>query len=113
MYPGYYLFFMHASVFALVLSTFKKHLLGLFELGEDKQPKNKRAFAVFEGAFCVATQLLLDYVIIPFRAMSLERSLAGWRSIHFIGHIVAFLVLLADIAFAVVKRSAKPRAKTQ
>lgn len=103
-YPGYYLFFLHASVFSLAVSTMKKELLTRFVLDENKVPRSPRVYRAFEGFFCVVTQLLLDYVILPFRAMSVERSLAGWRALNYIGHILVLGVLLVDAVFYLVPR---------
>lgn len=110
-YPGYYLFFLHASVFSLAVSTMKKELLTRVVLDENKVPRSPRAYKAFEGFFCVVTQLLLDYVILPFRAMSVERSLAGWRSLNYIGHILVLGVLLVDAVFCLVPRR-RPRSPT-
>lgn len=103
-YPGYYLFFLHASVFSLAVSTLKKELLVRFVLDENGVPRSPHVYGVFEGFFCAVTQLLLDYVILPFRAMSVERSLAAWRALNFIGHILVAIVLLVDAGFRLVPR---------
>jgi len=98
-YPGYYLFFLHACIFSLIVSALKQHILVLFINDENGNPRNPAVDKIFKVICCISTTLLLDYVIIPFRAMSLERSMNAWGGLYYMGHILSFVALIIDIGF--------------
>jgi len=98
-YPGYYLFFLHACVFSLIVSDLKHHIQVHFIEDEDGKPRNPTVSKIFNVICCISTTALLDYVIIPFRAMSLERSMIAWGSLWYMGHILSGVALIIDIGF--------------
>lgn len=102
MYPGYFLFFLHAAAFSLVLSALKANIEKRYILDENKAPKNPTVHKVFLVICSLVTTWSLDYVILPFRAMSLERSLAAWGSLYFIGHIITAIALVINLLLPVL-----------
>jgi len=98
-YPGYYLFFLHACIFSLILSDLKHRILVHFIQDENGAPRNPTVSTIFNVICCISTNMLLDYVIIPFRAMSVERSMNAWGGLYYIGHILSAVALVVDIGF--------------
>jgi len=96
-YPGYYMFFLHACVFSLVLSHLREQVMARFIMNEKGEPRNAIVGKIFSVISCVATTVLLDYVIIPFRAMSFERSMTAWGSLGYFGHVLTVIYLVFDI----------------
>jgi len=109
-YPGYYLFFLHACVFSLITSDMKHQIQIRFIQDENGVPYNATVGKVFNVICSICTTLLLDYVIIPFRAMSVERSMNAWGSLYYLGHILTGVSLVIDLVlrFAV---PVKPKTK--
>jgi len=110
-YPGYYMFFFHAAAFSIVLSDLKANIEKRFLLDENKAPKNPTGYKVFLVICCLITNFTLDYVIIPFRAMSLERSLNAWGSLYFIGHIISAVALVLNVVFKLTAPRKPPKTK--
>ena len=82
-----------------------------FIMDEDGKPRNATVGKVFNIICCLGTNMLLDYVIIPFRAMSLERSMTAWGSLHYVGHIGTAISLVIDIILRLTAPRKEKKAK--
>jgi len=107
-YPGYYLFFLHACIFSLILSDYLHNIRVHFIEDENGVPHNAIVGKIFNIICGICTTMLLDYVIIPFRAMSMEKSMTAWGSLYYLGHILIGVCLIVNIGFKLIA-SKKPK----
>ena len=104
-YPGYYLTFMSAPLFAVLekqLITIVNPLLYADAKGVPSkkavQPrKGREVFAYAYTALCVlVTNITLDYTALPFELVRWDLSIAMWGSLHYALHVAALgLTVLA------------------
>jgi lysophospholipid acyltransferase len=80
-YPGYYLFYLSASM----VQSVEKMLVA--RIGRPNGPLAK-------AAWHIAVPLMLNYLVLPFLLLGFDRSVFVWKSLYFVGHVFAAAVWL-------------------
>jgi len=90
-YPGYYIFFLSAAVLQAAIKSVRSHVRPLFL----RSPGAKR---FYDAAGVVVTAITIAYFGSAFMALYVDRALAIWRRVHYVGHVI----LLGAALFALV-----------
>ncbi|TYZ65735.1 hypothetical protein PybrP1_011996 [[Pythium] brassicae (nom. inval.)] len=89
-YPGYYLFFLTIPLATSVNRLARKHIRPLFLASGDALK------LAYDGVGMLCTALMINYLAVSFVVLSWEQAIAGFRSMHFAGHLglgAAFVLL--------------------
>jgi len=95
-YPGYYTFFISGALFEVCADMLKANLRHFVVDADGKAKPIKPAYD-FAGWFL--TYCTITYMTISFRLLAFSYAIAAWRSIYFIGHIVAITFILTFTFF--------------
>jgi len=89
LYPGYYAFFFSCAYF-LVISTYGRSVWRSYFLKDPSNPRKsevKSSIQYYHMLTWVVVQGALDYCILSFRVLSIERTIKSWNSIFWLAHV--------------------------
>ena len=84
-YPGYFLFFGFATLGTSAEDACRKHI-GPWFLADGAPLARFRWFYTLIGV--LSTMLMLNYYGLAFVVLSFEDSIALWKSLYFVGHVL-------------------------
>ncbi|RHZ49968.1 hypothetical protein Glove_508g65 [Diversispora epigaea] len=90
-YPGYYLTFISGAFFQSLHRKFRRHVRPIF-----LAPRFAHLKSLYDFLGWLATQSIINYLVIPFNLLTLKNSLQVWSNLYFCGHLV---ILFSHIAF--------------
>lgn len=99
-YPGYYIFFLTIPLATSVNRLSRKHIRPYFVKQDGTFSRLK---PLYDATGLVATALIINYLAVSFVALSWERSIIGFRNMHYAGHICLVLLYLLLSAVPVKK----------
>lgn len=94
-YPGYYMFFLSASVGQTINGMIKKKIRPYFMEDDGKTAKPTKA--IYDILGMVTVSVTVNYWVIAFVEMDMKLSWAAYKSLYFFGHIgmpVVYVLLL-------------------
>ncbi|KAJ5545390.1 Membrane bound O-acyl transferase MBOAT [Penicillium sp. DV-2018c] len=97
-YPGYYMTFVLGSFIQTVAKNFRRYVRPFFLTPDGTKPTpNKRYYDILSW---FATQLTLNFAVVPFILLNFQDSLTVWSRIYFYGIINCAVPLLAFASFS-------------
>ncbi|CAH1766823.1 14917_t:CDS:2, partial [Entrophospora sp. SA101] len=90
-YPGYYLTFASGAFIQSLHRSIRRHIRPIF-----LTPKFKSYKHIYDFLGWLSTQIMINYLVLPFNILSLEGSLYAWKSVYFCGHLT---ILLTNMLF--------------
>jgi lysophospholipid acyltransferase len=109
-YPGYYIFFLSIAVCTNVHRSVRRAVRPRFMAADGVTPGPYKP--AYDVASALATSVTVNYFIMSFVVLALDRSVAAFRGFGFFGHY-ALLAALALFASGAVRPPRKPAAKAQ
>lgn len=104
-YPGYYLFFLSTSLCASVHRQVRRNIRPYFMASDGKTPGPYKA--LYDILSAIATSMTINYFIMSFVVLALDRSVAAFRGFGFFGHYV-LLAAIFIFRFGMIRPPAKP-----
>merc|ERR1712176_1689068 len=82
-YPGYYLFFLSVPLLTFVERLAKKKISPYF---------SPERWTLYDIACMLCTSFSIEYMVLAFALLALDRSWDAWKSFYFFGHIGGFVL---------------------
>lgn len=86
-YPGYYLTFASGAFIQSLHRSIRRHIRPIF-----LTPKFKSYKSIYDFLGWLSTQIMINYLVLPFNILSLRGSLYAWKSVYFCGHLTIVLM---------------------
>lgn len=91
-YPGYYLFFLSTALCANVHRHVRRNIRPRFMAADGKTPGPFKP--LYDLLSAIATSMTVNYFIMSFVVLALDRSIMAFRGFGFFGHYVLFAAIL-------------------
>ena len=91
-YPGYYMFFLSIAVASAIHRQVRRNIRPRFMQDDGITPGKYKG--LYDVMSLMATTMTLNYFIMSFVVLALDRSLYAFRGFSFVGHVVLFLTVV-------------------